>query len=361
MTAIHQLTAGFTKGDAISNEAIAMRALFRSWGYDSRIFCEPHRVLPEYRDQTCDADLAAKMIRPGDLAILHLSIGSAVNDIFASLDCRRAIVYHNMTPPDYFRGIQEQVARELEWGKQQAGNLAGAAEIVMAVSAYNAGELKAMGYKEVRVLPLLLDFAALKSKPDRSILRRLADGKTNVLFVGRGVPNKRIEDLLCAFYYFQKTVEPNSRFIHVGSYTGLERYQALIQALARRLAIQDDVFTGSVSQEELNACYESAHVFLCMSEHEGFCIPLIESMVHDVPVLAYSAAAVPETLDGTGVIFREKKWDSIAEMMGKMTKDSGLREAIILKQRERLRRYESRDLTDELKKCLLPLLKEKGA
>ena len=356
MPAIHQFTAGFTKGDAISNEALVMRKIFRAWGYDSHIFCEPHRVLPEFREQTYDAALAEKMTRPGDLAILHLSIGSAVNDIFAALNCRRAIVYHNMTPPSYFRGIQEQIARDLEWGKQQTKNLAGTAEVVMAVSRFNAEELKSMGYPQVQVLPLLLDFPALKSKPDRAIRRRLADGKTNVLFVGRGVPNKRIEDLLCAFYYFQKTVEPNSRLIHAGSYTGLERYQALVQALARRLGVQNDIFTGNVSQAELNAFYAGAHLFLCMSEHEGFCIPLIESMARDVPVLAYAAAAVPETLDGAGMLFHEKNWGDIAEMMGKMTKETDLRRAVIRKQRERLRRYESRHLADELKNLLLPLL-----
>lgn len=356
MTAIHQLTAGFTKGDAISNEAIVMRGLFRSWGYDSLIFCEPHRVLPQFRDQTCDAALAEKLIRPDDIAILHLSIGSAVNDIFATLNCRRAIVYHNMTPPGFFRGIQEQLARDLEWGQEQAKNLAGAAEVVMAVSQFNAEELKKIGYRQVRILPLLLDFSMVSSKPDRAVLRRLVDGKTNVLFVGRGVPNKRIEDLLCAFYYFQKTVEPNSRFIHAGSYTGLERYQALVQALARRLGVQNDIFPGNVSQAELNAFYTGAHLFLCMSEHEGFCIPLIESMARDVPVLAYAAAAVPETLNGAGMLFHEKNWGNIAEMMGKMTKETDLRRAVIKKQRERLCRYESRYLADELKNLLLPLL-----
>ncbi len=348
--------AGFTKGDAISNEAIMMRKIFQSWGCESHIFCEPHRVLPELRTQSHDAALAEKMVNPGDLAILHLSIGSAVNDIFAALNCRRAIVYHNMTPPAFFRGIQEQVARDLEWGRQQAKNLANAAEVVMAVSEFNAEELKTMGYRQVQVLPLILDFAAMKSRPDRGIMRRLADGKTNVLFVGRGAPNKRIEDLLCAFHYFQKTVEKNSRLIHVGSYTGLERYQALIQALARRLGIQDDLYAGSVGQEELNAFYESADLFLCMSEHEGFCIPLIESMAHDVPVMAFAAGAVPETLDGAGVLFREKRWDSIAEMMGRVTEDNDLRAAIILKQRERARAYEGRHLADELKKILAPVI-----
>jgi glycosyltransferase involved in cell wall biosynthesis len=170
------------------------------------------------------------------------------------------------------------------------------------------------------------------------------------------VPNKRIEDLLCAFHYFQKTVEPNSRFIHVGSYTGLERYQALVQALARRLEIKNTVFAGNISQPELNAFYARAHLFLSMSEHEGFCIPLLESMAHDVPVLAYAAAAVPETLAGAGILFREKRWDCIAEIMGRVLKDAELRARVIAQQRERLRGYENRDLGNELKEFLLPLL-----
>lgn len=348
--------AGFTKGDAISNEALVMRALFRAWGFESHIFCEPYRVLPQFRPQTFDAMLAEKMLQPGDLAILHLSIGSAVNDMFSSLHCRRALIYHNMTPPGFFRGIQEQIARDLEWGRKQAEALSGSVEIALAVSKFNAEELRTMGYRPIHVLPLILDFSSLKLRPDRGILRRLADGKTNVLFVGRGVPNKRVEDLLYAFHYFQKTVAPNSRFIHVGSYTGLERYQALVQALARRLEIQNIVFAGSVSQAELNAYYAGSHLFLCMSEHEGFCIPLIESMVYDIPVMAYAAAAVPETLDGAGILFQEKRWDYTAEMMGKILNDKKFCAGIISKQRERLRRYENRNLADDLKRLLAPLL-----
>lgn len=335
-----------------------MRALFRSWGFESHIFCEPHRVLPQLRAQTYDAALAEKMLRPGDLAVLHLSIGSAVNDVFSSLNCRRALVYHNMTPPHFFRGIHEQIARDLEWGKKQAEALSRSVEIAFAVSRFNAEELKTFGYRQVHVLPLILDFVPLRLRPDRGILRRLADGKTNVLFVGRGVPNKRIEDLLCAFHYFQETVAPNSRFIHVGSYTGLERYQALVQALARRLGIQNcTLFAGSVSQTELNAYYESADIFLCMSEHEGFCIPLIESMVHDIPVMAYAAAAVPETLAGAGILFQEKRWDYIAEMMGRILNDAELRARVVSQQQERLRRYENHDLGNDLKRLLTPLIK----
>ena len=187
-------------------------------------------------------------------------------------------------------------------------------------------------------------------------MREYSDGLANIIFVGRCAPNKKIEDLMSAFSYFQQTVEPRSRFIQVGSYTGTERYQAYIQAFGREHNVDNFLFSGSIRQDRLNAIYAKADLFLSMSEHEGFCIPLIESMTHDVPVLAYAAAAVPETLDGAGVLFHEKNYEMIAEMMGKLVHDSALREAVLKGQRERLKRFEDRNLEEELRGHLAPLL-----
>lgn len=335
-----------------------MQCIFRKWGYESHIFSEAGCISPVLRKNARDAEQARQTIRPDDLVILHLSIGSAVNDLFASLTCRKAILYHNMTPPDYLRGIQEQTARRLAWGQEQTRSLAGKASVVMADSRFNADELRNMGYGEVRILPLLLDFDFIRAKPDRQTLRNLLDGKVNVLFVGRCVPNKRVEDILSAFYYFQQFIEPNSRFIHVGSHAGMERYYMLLKTLARNLNLENVLFRGTVSQQELSACYDASHLFLCMSEHEGFCIPLLESMAHDLPVLAYAAAAVPETLNGAGILFRKKQFDWIAEMMGAIVRIKKFREAVIRTQRNRLLRYEKRNLENELQSCLSPLMPE---
>jgi glycosyltransferase involved in cell wall biosynthesis len=356
MTAIHQLVAGFAHGDAISNEALVLRKIFRSWGRPSEIFSEPKRILPELRGEAGDAAAYRAAARPEDVALLHLSIGSAVNDLFAELPCRKAILYHNITPPEYLAGLQEQLARHLRQGREQLQRLAGVASVVLADSAYNAAELEALGYGPTPVLPLVLDLARLRESPYRPTLRRYDDGLTNVLFVGRCVPNKRIEDALHAFYYFQKYVQPASRFIHVGSFAGTEQYHALLLTLIRDLHLENVELAGTRRQQELNAIYQRAHLFLSMSEHEGFCIPLIESMVHDVPVLAYAAAAVPGTLDGAGVLFSEKRFDLVAEMMGRLAGDRALREAVLRGQRERLARYEARDLEGELRRHLAPLL-----
>lgn len=343
MPAIHQFTAGYANGDAISNEARVLRAMFRSWGAPSEIFCEKKRILPELRKDARDLAEAASTVRADDAAILHLSIGSPANEVFARLPCRKIILYHNITPPDFFRGIQAEIEAHLKSGIEQIRALAGAADLNLAVSAFNARELEAMGYREVRVMPMHLDRGQWEGPLDRRVLQEFGDGKTNVLFVGRGAPNKRIEDLLFAHYYLQRYADPDARLIHVGSYAGLERYHALLRTKAVELKLRHVVFAGSVPPEALRAYYRIATLFLCMSEHEGFCIPLIEAMAHRVPVVAYAAAAVPDTMDGAGVLVREKRFDVLAELINRLARDAALRAAIVVAQDDRVRRYLNQD------------------
>lgn len=356
MPAIHQFVAGFSKGDAITREALHLQSIFRGWGMPSEIFGEARRIPAELRKQARDVSEAPERLGAGDVALLHLSIGSPVNDAFAALRCRKAILYHNVTPAHYFEQVNTATALNLAKGRKQVAALRDAADVVLADSRFNAGELERAGYRDVKVLPLVIDFESIEKPVDRRILRRFDDGRTNILFVGRCAPNKCIEDLVSAFSCFQKHVETSSRLIHVGSFAGVETYYHLRLAQARELGLKDVHFAGSVPQAELNAYYEVADLFLCMSEHEGFCIPIVESMAHGVPVLAYAATAVPETMDGAGVLFREKRFEAVAEMMGELTRNAALRAAVIRAQNERLARYRARDLAEELKRLLAPLL-----
>jgi glycosyltransferase involved in cell wall biosynthesis len=357
MAAIHQLVAGFSKGDAISNEARVLRDLFRSWGCASEIFCETKRILPELRKDARDLGSAGDAITADDVVVLHLSIGSPANEMFPRLRGRKVIVYHNITPPDFFRTLSEEIRANLRRGLEQARALAGAGEVTLADSKFNATELEAMGHRNVQVMPLLLDRTQWQGPADRAVLAKCRDGTKNILFVGRCAPNKRIEDLLHAFRFFQKYVEPESRLIHVGSWAGIERYYTLLRTKAADLRLQNVIFAGGVRAEELRAYYQAADVFLCMSEHEGFCIPLIEAMAHGVPVMAFAAGAVPDTLDGAGVLFREKKFDAIAEMLGRLCSDSSLRESVIASQRARVDRYFAQDIPRRWRETLAPLLR----
>jgi len=356
MFEIHQFVAGFSNGDAISNEARLLRSIFRSWGFRSEIFSETRRILPELRREVADVAAYLPVCRSEHVVLLHLSIGSRVNEVFATLPAKKVILYHNITPAEYFRAFNPETARDLERGREQVRRLANVADINLADSRFNADELKAYGYGNVQVLPLILDLKNSTSAVDRRILRKYRDGTHNVLFVGRCAPNKKIEDAILAFDFLRRFVEPNSRFIHVGSYSGTEHYYYLVLAQARELDITNVVFAGAVSQPQLNAFYQCADVFLCMSEHEGFCIPVIESMAHNVPVMAYAAGAVPETMAGAGILFREKNFPLIAEMLGRLIHDSNLRQAVLQGQRQRLAGFLQRDVQAELRACLAPLL-----
>ncbi len=354
--AIHQLVAGFARGDAISNEARYLQTRFRQWGLVSDIFCERRRILPEWRERARDLADAAAACGPDTIALLHLSIGSAANTCFAALKGPRALLYHNITPPDYFRWFQPAMALDLARGRKQMRALSQTAAVVMADSAFNAGELIEMGYAKPAVFPLALDFDVLDQRADRAFERRFRDGKTNLLFVGRCAPNKCLEDVLTVFAHYQKAVNPNSRLLLAGSWAGMERYYFWLNSLTRERRLRDVKFLGAIPQAVLNAAYRVADVFVCMSDHEGFCIPLMESMVFDLPILAYHAAAVPETMDGAGVISRHKDHAALAEMIDCMVRQPALRQAIINGQTARLQRYRARDIDAELRGHLAPLL-----
>jgi len=351
--AIHQFVAGYSNGDAISNDARMWRSTFRSWGYASEIYCEARRILPELRKETRDLATATATIRPDDIVVLHLSIGSDANRVFQSLRARKVIIYHNITPPEFFRGYNEEIVRHLVRGREELAALKDTAEVNLAVSRFNAGEMTALGYPHVSVLPLLLDRTNWNGPAAPS---QYGDGQLNILFVGRCAPNKRIEDLLFTLYFCQQYVRKDVRLIHVGSAAGLERYQALLRTKARELKVEQFIMAGSVRADELRAHYKSADVFLCQSEHEGFCIPLLEAMGHDVPVIAYDAGAIAETLDNAGILLHTKDFATTAELIRRVTSDRHLRQAVVEGQRTRLQRYVQIDIPAEMKKALAPLL-----
>jgi glycosyltransferase involved in cell wall biosynthesis len=356
MPAIHQLTAGFARHDAISNEATVFRKLFRGWGYESGIYCEPANTSRDLRSEIKDIHQIGGDIQPNDLALLHLSIGSIANSTFAALPCRKAILYHNVTPAHYFQFTNPQIAAHLQQGRQQVAALAGVATVNMADSTFNASEMREMGYQDVKVLPIVIDTELMAIAPTPRIMERARDGLLNVIFVGRCTPNKKIEDVLRVFAWLQKNITPLCRLTQIGSKAGNERYHAMLLAMCKEWQLNNVEFTGSVSQADLHAYYKSADVFLCMSEHEGFCIPLIESMLHEVPIVAMADAATPETMDGAGILLAERRFDVAAEAVYQLKQDARLREGVLQAQRDRIARYRSRDLESELRTCLAPVL-----
>ncbi len=251
--AIYQLVAGFRRGDAISNEALLMRFLFRGWGLESDIVCGASSTDPFERNEVMDFDALRARVRPEDTAILHLSIGCEANKVFAALPCRKVILYHNITPARFFERIDAMTTKTLAEGRRQAAALAGVADINLADSEFNARELAAMGYRDPRPLPLMIDLDRFQ-KVDEGFAGRLSDGAVNVLFVGRVAPNKRHDELIRVFHDFQHYVEPHSRLVLAGSFAGTEAYRTLLLGQAYVLALKRVVFTGPLKKDQLNAC-----------------------------------------------------------------------------------------------------------
>jgi glycosyltransferase involved in cell wall biosynthesis len=191
---------------------------------------------------------------------------------------------------------------------------------------------------------------------DAATMRDYSDGSINVLFVGRCAPNKRLEDFLSVTYYLTK-IMPRVRIMHVGAQTGAELYFGIIRARAMALGLTNFLDLGSVTQPVLNACYASASAFLCLSEHEGFCAPLLEAMLHHVPVFALAASAVPETLGGAGVLF-EPPLDQVvaAETIAEVLSNEPLRNAIVARQDARVESFRKRDLDGEMRALFAPVL-----
>jgi len=370
---IHQLVAGYRTGDAISAEADALDSVFRANGIGSAIWCAPRNTAEDSRGRVGDIATLASSVKPSDIAILHLSIGSPANEVFRSLKCRKAIIYHNVTPAKFFERCNAPLARILEEGRREVASLAGVADINLAVSAYNASELVAYGYKSVRVFPLVIDMGEWGNPQSVDPVMRdslAADGALNVLFIGRVVPNKRHDKLLEVMARLRQ-LEPRTRLVIAGSSSGNEAYKVILRRAASEMGLGVSafwsggatrhtgvadldgkfdavVFTEFLKPTELNACYASASAFLCMSEHEGFCAPLLEAMHWGVPVFADAQAAVPETLDGAGVLFDGADSALIAETILRVVRDERLRESVLEGQRARLDRFKNRDIWKEI-------------
>jgi L-malate glycosyltransferase len=193
------------------------------------------------------------------------------------------------------------------------------------------------------VLPVVPDFSHLEVAGDTTLAGDFDDGWTNVLFVGRVIPNKKFEDVIRAFHAYRTRHNPRSRLLLVGSYSGFERYLAMLQGLIARLGTPDIHFLGHVSNEELTALYDVADLFLCASEHEGFCVPLIEAFHKGVPVLAYASTAIPATMDGGGVLYESKDPLDVARLMEAVTSDSRIENAVVESQDAALGRLLQRD------------------
>jgi L-malate glycosyltransferase len=342
---VHQVLATLGYGDAIGHEVLGIQRVLRAAGYESEIFTET--ADPRLEAQTIDYRDMVGAVGPSDVLIHHFSIGSRASRTAYALPGRMILVYHNITPPSYFIGVHKELVKLCFHGRRELMAYIPRCELALGDSEYNRRELHELGYPRTAVLPVVPDFSHLDAPPDRR-LAELDDDWTNVMFVGRVIPNKKFEDVIRTFHAYRTRHNLRSRLLLVGSYSGFENYLAMLQALIARLGTPDVHFLGHVSNEELTALYDVADLFLCASEHEGFCVPIIEAFYKRVPVLAYAATAVPATMDGGGVLYDTKDPLEIARLMDAVLDDSHIEAAVLQSQDAALQRLLARDFDGTL-------------
>lgn len=339
--AVHQVLASLGYGDAIGHEVLGIQRVLRAAGYESEIFVETaDRRLEDLTVDYLDLPDASD---PDNILIHHFSIGSRASRVAYALPDRMVLVYHNITPPEYFVDVHPLLVQQCYLGRRELALYASRCELALGDSEYNRRELEAAGFPRTDVLPVVPGFAHLAGPPNYVSASSFDDDWVNLLFVGRMIPNKRIDDVIRWFHAYKKWFNPRSRLLLVGSHSGFERYLAMLHHFIARIGATDVHFRGHVTNEELAAYYELADVFLCASEHEGFCVPLMEAFHMGVPVIAYAATAVPATMDGGGVLVDTKNPMTVAAMVHELATDSALTDRVIATQDAALARLEARD------------------
>jgi glycosyltransferase involved in cell wall biosynthesis len=343
---IDQWVPALHRGDAIGDSARLMRDAFRRWGHEADVWA-PHIDEDLAGDGRPYSEFPAAGAGPDNVVILHYALPSRMTADLRAFPGRRVLLHHNITPPGFFVPWDPEMVRICALGGEEVAGLRDAVDLALADSEFTRQELEAAGFRRTGVLPIFLDFARYREAPNPVLLRRLDDERTSLLFVGRVAPNKRQEDLIRLASFWKRALSPAVRVVLVGRLPRREtghglplraHYFDALQAFAYEegLTSEEAFFVGHADHADLLACYATADVFVSMSEHEGFGVPLVESMLMGLPVLARRAAAVAGTLGEGGVTFDGFDLPAVAEMARLLATEGDLRTRVLAAQSRRL-------------------------
>lgn len=350
-----QLVSVLNFGDAVGNEVIAFKNILSKAGVPTGIFTAGiHKKIPEGTAWPIDK---LPELRDDDIIIYHFASKCALFDLVKTLPGKKVLRYHNVTPPEFFAPydkVAESVTRE---GLEQVSELKEYIDYVLAVSEFNKVDLIRMGYTcKIDVLPILIKFDDYEQTPSKDVIEKYTDGIKNIVFVGRVAPNKKFEDLIQSFACYQKMYGNQARLILVGSYSEEDKYYLELRKLENELNVKNVIFTGHIPFADILAYYKVADVFLCLSEHEGFCVPLVEAMYFNVPIIAYASSAIPDTLGGVGVLLESKEPEKVANAINQLLISNIKCEKLVEGEVERLKYFLDQEVGTELLEHIRGLL-----
>lgn len=347
---IFQIVPTFHTGDAVGNYCVFLDILLNSLGYETKTFCIDFNKIDSNKVFSISSekwwnDKAA-------IIIYHFSISSKATKYFIKAKGKKILLYHNITPSHFFHQFDNELAQILKGSQKQLRKLSTKVDLALGVSNFNQDDLIKSGFKKTGILPISIDFDSFKETiPDKEILLRYNDHMRNILFVGRIVPHKRHNDILKAFYFYQK-INPESRLIFVGPMNGMLEYYGALLNLQNKLGLKNVFFAGKVSFPQLLAYYNLADLFLSMSEHEGFGVPILEAFYFKIPVIAYKSTALSETLGNAGLLVNQKNHELTAELMNYILSNDELKNKIVESQSKRLLEFSKDRVREDLKKHL---------
>ena len=323
----HQFATSLTYGDAISDEMLEIQTCLRDEGHESEIFVrffDPRLAgsVKDYREYR-------RYSAPENVVIFHFSIGSPVSKLFFRIPDKRIMIYHNITPYDFFLDSHRILTRECYKGRLELKQFVGKVDLALGDSEYNRRELEEAGYERTGVLPILMDLGKFDASGDPVVKEIYDTGKTTILYVGRVIPAKKFEEVIKAFWFYKNVFDRNSQLVLAGEFRGMERYLAGLQDLVGRLKLSDVHITGHLDFGQLLSFFRMADVYLSLSEHEGFCVPVLEAFYLRIPVVAYAAGAVAETMNGGGAVLKDKDPFRTAAVLDRVVRDQGLRQKLV--------------------------------
>lgn len=333
---IVQVVDGYRKGDGVGNVIAALNEFLKRKGYETLI-CS--RQL-EY------ADIDSEIFGNDTVVFYHLALLS--DPIIRHLKCKKILIFHNITEPELLEGAHEERRIWASAGMYDTAKTAGYFDMAITFSEYSRKCLVDMGWhpEDIYVLPILVRFDHFSAEPSKTIIETYKGNSVNILFTGRVYPNKKQEDVIAAFAAYKEKYQKNAKLFLVGSIAKGNYYPSLL-AYAAKLGVSDSViFTGHVTFAEYLAYYYIADIYLCMSAHEGFCIPLAEAMYFGIPIIAHASTAVPDTLGGSGILLYSRVPEAIAEIMDTVVTNDGYRQEIIDGQYARLEQLQPKVLEE---------------
>ncbi len=357
--AIHQILPRLAWGDAVGNQVRYLQGLLRRWGYASDIYAETWD--DACKDQVRPVREYLKEASADSVLVVHHSFEGRLVPLITRSPGRKVLVYHNVTPARLFEGFERKIAAACDAARDELLALRPHVEHAFAYSRFSAEELVAAGFPSVSVLPFAIDWSAFDTAPDPVLQAELGDGFSNILFVGRAVPSKKVDDVLRVFTAYQRLYQLRSRLVVAGYLHRDGAYGSYLHGLKDVLGAERVLFLGRVSAAQLSACFATASAYLSMSRHEGFGVPLLEAMYRGVPVVAYGAAAVPETMGGAGLATLSDDPPEVAELLAVLDRAPALRAQVITAQRERLASLSQDAVAEQVREAFQGVLSGRSA